>query len=238
MSRLICENLAVRYENKIAVEGVSFELKDGEYLCIAGENGSGKSSLIKAVVGLIRPSAGRILMEGIQKSEIGYLPQQTMFSRDFPATVWETVRSGNLNQKKWGAFYTAADNERTEKNLNRLGISDLKKRSFHDLSGGQKQRVLLARALCATRKLLILDEPVTGLDPVVTEDFYQTVQRINREDGIMILMISHDLTSALRDADKILHLGTKELFFGTPEEYRKSKIGKSFLKEARQDERN
>ena len=197
---------------------------------MSGENGSGKSTLVRSLLGLKNVEKGQIIYgDGLKQTEIGYLPQQTDVQKDFPASVYEVVRSGRLNSRGFHPFYTAADRKAAVEKMDLLGIRDLAKQCFRDLSGGQKQRVLLARALCATKSLLLLDEPVTGLDPIVTGEFYQLIRRINRESGIAVVMVSHDIESAVKDASHILHLQETALFFGTTEEYKRSPVGRRFL---------
>ena len=207
MAQLTCQNLCAGYDGRPVLQGLSFELLAGDYLCIVGENGSGKSTLMKTILGLQTPISGRILTgDGLRKNEIGYLPQQTAAQKDFPASVWEVVLSGRQNHPHFPPFYTKADKEDALRNMELLDLLPLKKRCYRDLSGGQQQRVLLARALCATKKLLLLDEPVTGLDPVMTNEMYQLIRRINREQNVTIIMVSHDIRNILPDATHILQL--------------------------------
>lgn len=228
--QLSCENITIAYEKNIVVKNISFQIEQGDYMCILGENGAGKSTLLKGILGLVPLVDGTVLLEGdMKKIDIGYLPQQTQIQKDFPASVYEVVLSGCLNQKGKSFFYHAKEKERAEYNLKRLGIEELKKKSYRNLSGGQQQRVLLARALCATDKIIFLDEPISGLDPVVTTEFYQLIERINREDNISVVMISHDINTALKSADKILHIKKEEAFFGTKAEYLKSDFGREFI---------
>ena len=230
MALLTCENASFSYDGTTVLENVSFSLKAGDYLCIVGENGSGKSTLIKGLLSLKAPSGGKITLgDGLKKSEIGYLPQQTEIQRDFPASVWEVVLSGCLNALGTRLFYSAEDRARATKNIERMGIEELKDKSYQELSGGQQQRVLLARALCATKKLLLLDEPVTGLDPVAAGEMYNLIKLINLCDDISVIMVTHDIHEAVRYATHILHLGHKQLFFGTAAEYRKSALARRFL---------
>ena len=230
MALIRCEDVSIGYEGQTVVRDLNFSVSAGDYLCIVGENGSGKSTLVKSMLGLKSVEKGRIVCgDGLKKNEIGYLPQQTEVQKDFPASVYEVVLSGRLNSRGFRPFYTAGDKREAVAKMELLGIRDLAGHCFRDLSGGQKQRALLARALCATKTLLLLDEPVTGLDPIVTAEFYQLIRRINRESGIAVVMVSHDIESAVEDATHILHLQEKMLFFGTAEEYRKSRVGRKFL---------
>ena len=218
MAQLSCENLSLGYEGTEIVHGLNFTVSAGDYLCVVGENGSGKSTLVKTILGLTAPVSGHVVWgDSLTRSEIGYLPQQTAVQRDFPASVWEIVLSGCLPGKGFRPFYLSADKKTALRNLDRLGITELKGRCYRDLSGGQQQRVLLARALCATRKLLLLDEPVSGLDPVVTAELYRLIESLNRE-GITVIMISHDIPAAVKYASHILHIGST-IFFGTADEY-------------------
>ncbi len=227
---LSCQNTVIGYDNTVAVNNVTFDLYKGDYLCIVGENGSGKSTLLKGILGLLPLKSGKVsFFSGLRRTDIGYLPQQTSEQQDFPATVKEVVLSGCLNRKGLFPFYTKADRERVQNNLQRLGICDIAEKSYRELSGGQQQRVLLARALCSASSLLLLDEPVTGLDPVVTSDFYKLIKQLNEDLGIAVIMVSHDISCAVRNAGKILHLGEREtVFFGDTADYLKSEAGRRF----------
>ncbi len=220
MNIITCQDVTICYQGREAVSHVSFSLEAGDYLCLVGENGSGKSTLMKGILGLVKLQSGSVEFHGMKRTEIGYLPQQTVVQRDFPATVGEVVLSGCLNARGMRPFYSKKEKQRAQDAIQQLGIESLQKRSYRELSGGQQQRVLLARALCATKKLLLLDEPVNGLDPVVTAELYALIRRINQEEGITILMVSHDLQGAVQQAGKILHLRKQALFFGPTEEYR------------------
>ncbi|MBR2901935.1 MAG: ABC transporter ATP-binding protein [Clostridia bacterium] len=235
---LKCDKLSLSYEGKIVLENLSFELNEGDYLCIVGENGSGKSSLIKALLGLKRTASGKIITgRKLRHNEIGYLPQQTSMQRDFPASVKEVVMSGFLNRKKFFMNYTSAEKRRAQEILEILSITDLADRCYRDLSGGQQQRVLLARALCATSKMLLLDEPVAGLDPMASEEMYRLIRKVNREEGITIVMVTHDIHCAIDHASHIMHLNAGQLiFYGTAEDYRNSDIGRAFLEEGTDEE--
>lgn len=230
MKLISCKDVSFSYENTSVIKNLSFSVNDGDYLCIVGENGSGKSTLIKGLLGLKSPSSGLIIKTDILKAnEIGYLPQQTPAQKDFPASVFEVVLSGRLNSRGLKPFYSKADRKIAEDNIKRLGIDHLRKRCYRELSGGQQQRVLLARALCASKKLLLLDEPVTGLDPIVTEDMYRLIETLNKDEHITIIMVSHDITASVKYADRILHLNNDKTFFGTKEEYIKSPVGRYFF---------
>ena len=228
MAQLICENLSVGYEENAILQGLNFQVQAGDYLCIVGENGSGKSTLMKTILGLQAPIAGKIgTGDGLKRNEIGYLPQQTPVQRDFPASVWEIVLSGCQSRCGLRPFYNKEEKQLARENIQKMQIEALRGRCYRELSGGQQQRVLLARALCATRKMLLLDEPVSGLDPKVTEEMYALIQRLNRQDGITVIMVSHDMTAALRYASHILHIGNS-VFFGTKEDYLNSPQGRLF----------
>ena len=229
MSQLICENVTLGYEGKVVTENLNFTVNRGDYLCIVGENGSGKSTLIKALLQLKAPLNGTISTgDGLNDNEIGYLPQQTIVQKDFPASVKEIVLSGCLNRCGIRPFYNKEEKSLAIENMKKLGITNLANRCYRELSGGQQQRVLLARALCATRKMLLLDEPVAGLDPKVTLEMYDLIASLNHNDGITIIMVSHDICAAIKYATHVLHVGYKPLFFGTKEDYVKSDIGKTF----------
>ncbi len=218
MSLLCVRGLDLGYERNILVKGLTFTVEKGDYLCIVGENGSGKTTLMRTLLGLVKPLSGEVLMgEGLVPSGIGYLPQQTQIQRDFPASVREIVLSGCLGKMGNRPFYGVSEKETAGRNMERLGISSLAGKSYRELSGGQQQRVLLARALCATDTMLLLDEPVTGLDPDAAKEMYDSLAELNR-NGVTVVMISHDLDAAMRYATHILHIGN-EVFFGTRDAY-------------------
>lgn len=232
MAQLRCESLSVGYEDGIVVSDVSFELNKGDYVCIVGENGAGKSSLLKGILGLAKVESGKIEYgDGIGRADVGYLPQQKDYQKSFPATVKEVVMSGFLNRMGLRPYYNKAEKEKAMNILADFGMADYVKASFGSLSGGQKQRVLLARALCATEKLLLLDEPTTGLDPVATEELYELLKRLNREKRTTILMVSHDLNKAVSDAGLILHVnkGSGCGYFGPSDKYLDSGAARHFL---------
>jgi len=227
MAQLKCENLCLGYDSREILHNLNFEINSGDYLCIVGENGSGKSTLMKTLLGLMKPLSGKIETgDGLLQNEIGYLPQQTVVQRDFPATVREIVISGCQGRCGFRPFYTKEEKETALANIEKMGITHLMKRCYRELSGGQQQRVLLARALCATKKMLLLDEPVSGLDPKVTAEMYSLIKKLN-DEGITVIMISHDLESALSFATHILHIG-HNVFFGTKEDYLNSDIYGAF----------
>lgn len=230
MALITCKDVCLGYDGEAVLRDVNFEVCRGDLLCIVGENGSGKSTLIKGLLGLKAPLSGSITLgDGLKHTEIGYLPQQTELQRDFPASVMEVVLSGRLNGMHGRPFYSRADRAAAMENLERMGVDDLKNHSYQALSGGQQQRVLLARALCATKKLLLLDEPVTGLDPVATGELYNLIKLINLCNNITVIMVTHDIEAALRYSTKVLHLGKTQLFFGTTEAYKKSDPARRFL---------
>ena len=219
-------NLCKSYSRKEVLKNLNITVDKGDHLYIVGENGSGKSTLIKLLLGLIEPDRGEIVFD-LRKSQIGYLPQQTDIQSDFPASVREVVLSGTLGGKRL-PFYSARDKALARDMMEKLRILDIEKCSFRELSGGQQQRVLLARALCATGGILLLDEPITGLDPVMTAEFYGITERLHRE-GITIITVSHDVSCAVHYGNKILHLGHGEYFFGSSAEYAHSPLGKRML---------
>ncbi len=228
MALITASDVSLGYDNHVIVKGLDFSVNAGDYLCIVGENGSGKSTLMKALLGLRTPISGQIHFgDGLKANEIGYLPQQTVIQKDFPASVGEIVLSGCQGRCGLRPFYNREEKKLAYENMERMGITDLKNRPYRELSGGQQQRVLLARALCATQKLLLLDEPVAGLDPNVTAGMYALIDKLGRE-GITIIMISHDISAAISYASHILHIGDR-LFFGSKEEYLRSDAGKVFL---------
>lgn len=225
MFQLICDQVSVGYDGKAVLQNLNFTVNAGDYLCIVGENGSGKSTLMKTILGLQPPIAGKIETgDGLKQNEIGYLPQQTAAQKDFPASVQEIVLSGCQARCGLRPFYNQQEKQLARENIQKMQIESLTKRCYRELSGGQQQRVLLARALCATRKMLLLDEPVSGLDPKVTAKMYQLIAELNRREGISIVMISHDIAAAVQYASHILHIGDT-VFFGTKEDYLKSPQG-------------
>lgn len=229
MALLTCENLALGYENTPVAEGLSFHVNAGDYLCIVGENGSGKTTLMKTILGLQSPLSGQIVTgDGLRRTEIGYLPQQTAVQRDFPASVCEIVLSGCLSRSGTRPFYTKEEKHLATENMEKMGLTGLSRRCYRELSGGQQQRVLLARALCATRKMLLLDEPAAGLDPMVTAELYTLIEQLNHRDGITVIMISHDVAAAVKYASHILHIGHRPLFFGSKADYLQSGVGRIF----------
>lgn len=228
MSILAAKYLSLGYEGKVILGDINFNIEKGDYLCIVGENGAGKSTLMKTVLGLIDPIRGEIEFgDGLKKNEIGYLPQQTLIQRDFPASVEEIVISGCQGRAGMKPFYSKEEKMLARDNMERMGITHLSKRCYRELSGGQQQRVLLARALCATRKVLLLDEPAAGLDPMVMAELYTLIKKLN-DDGITIIMISHDIDVAVKYASHVLHIDKKP-FFGTREEYLSSDAGRKFI---------
>ena len=227
-----CEHVDLGYENQDAVINVNMEVCPGDYLCIVGENGSGKSTLIKGLLGLLKPSGGKLTVaEELKTTGIGYLPQQTAAQKDFPASVREVVLSGCLSRRGRRPFYSKTEKDIASANMEKLGITQLANQCYRELSGGQQQRVLIARALCATRELLILDEPITGLDPMAIQDFYSMIRKLNREDKVAIIMVSHDLRNAVEEANKILHLQKQVLFYGPAHDYMNSKASGHFFHE-------
>ena len=222
---LSCNNMTIGYEDQTVLSNLTFEVKEGDYISVLGENGSGKSTLIKTILGLTPPLLGKFeFKEGFSHKNIGYLPQQSSAQRDFPASVLEIVLSGFLGKKGWRPFYTKEEKEMAVTYLKEMNIEDLKNKTYRNLSGGQQQRVLLARALCAAEELLILDEPVTGLDPTAQAELYQMIDHLNKHHRLTVLMISHDIPGAVRYSNKIIHLEENHYFFGSTREYKNSDL--------------
>ncbi len=231
MLQIECRDVALGYDGKIFAEGLNFGVESGDYLCIVGENGAGKSTLIKTVLGLRTPVRGEItLKNGTKMTDIGYLPQQTAVQRDFPASVREIVTSGCLNRCGMRPFYRRAEKKAAAENMKRLGIDMLSGRCYRELSGGQQQRTLLARALCAAQKILLLDEPAAALDPIATQEMYELIYDLNKTEGLTVVMVSHDIKAAVRYAKHILHVGGERSFFGTAADYAVSDMGKGFFR--------
>ena len=229
---IVCQDVSLGYEGQSVLTHLNLTIRAGDYLCIVGDNGSGKSTLLRGLLGLLTPQSGQILRSPeLQQGAIGYLPQQTKAQRDFPATVYEVVLSGCLNRKGVRFFYSAAQKSAAVMNMGKLGILELKDKCYRDLSGGQQQRTLLARALCAAGRLLILDEPVTGLDPAAAQDLYKLLSYLNRKEGMAVVMVTHDLKAALKSARRVLHIGQNSVFLGTAEEYLVSPQGRRFREE-------
>ena len=230
MAYITVRDLSLGYDAHAIAEGLRFTVNAGDYLCIVGENGSGKSTLIQGLLHLKTPMDGAVLYgDGLAPHEIGYLPQQTEYRRDFPASVYEVVLSGCLNRLGTRPFYSRTHKAEARHSMELLDVLPLRHRSFHALSGGQRQRVLLARALCATQKVLLLDEPAAGLDPLVTAELYKVIHHLNRDHGVAVIMVSHDPVAVREHATHVLHLGGRPLFFGTREMYLQSEIGRQFL---------
>lgn len=230
MALISCKDVEFQYDGKTILSNVSLELNKGDYLCIVGENGSGKTTLINGILNIIKPKKGEISFgNGLTSKEIGYLPQQTDVQKNFPASVYEVVLSGCVNRLRLLPFYTKKEKEIANRNMELLEISNIRNKCYHKLSGGQQQRVLLARALCAAKSVLLLDEPVAGLDTVVTNLFYKLINHLNKEHDITIVMVSHDIKSAVENASHILHLDKKPLFFGSTSDYLKTDIAKKLI---------
>jgi zinc transport system ATP-binding protein len=226
-----CRDAAFGYEGKAAVKNLNFSLEEGDYLCVAGENGSGKSTLLKGLLGLLPPLEGTIVRgEGLGPHDTGYLPQQGAARKDFPASVYEVVLSGRMAKRGKRPFYSRADKKNAEENLERLGIADLRRQCYRELSGGQQRRVLLGRSLCAAEKLLVLDEPAAGLDPKARQELYDLLSELNKERGMTIIMVSHDMDDMLNRAATALFLRTNQVFFGSSGDFRGSAAGAEFLK--------
>ena len=226
---LACRDVSLGYEGQSVLSHLDLSIREGDYLCIVGDNGSGKSTLLRGLLGLLPPQSGEIWRSAeLKRGNLGYLPQQTRAQRDFPATVYEVVLSGCLNKKGMHFFYSSAQKSEALMNMGKLGVLELKDQCYRDLSGGQQQRVLLARALCAAHKLLILDEPITGLDPAAAQDLYKILAYLNKKEGMAIVMVTHDLKAALRSASRVLHIGRRGVFLGSAEEYLASPLGKRF----------
>jgi len=227
MQQIKCKNLSIGYDGKPSVENLNFTISDGDYLCIVGPNGAGKTTLIKTILGLTPALKGEIkFLNDFNKKDIGYLPQQTVIQKDFPATVKEVVLSGFQNRVGLRPFYNKEEKQQAKQTMEKLGIANLERKCYRELSGGQQQRVLLARALCATKKMILLDEPISGLDVEASAEMYKLIKQINKE-GITIIMITHDVNFAMTKASHILFLG-KEVFFGSRKEFNKSNLGERY----------
>ena len=231
MDVIVCKNLTVRNERTLALDDVSFAVRKGEFLTIVGENGAGKSTLVKTILGMTAPDAGSVEIDAGTVGRIGYMPQQSSAQRDFPASVREVVLSGCVGGTGLLPFYSRAQKAATRANMDLLGVTPFAKKNYRALSGGQQQRVLLCRALCAAGEVLLLDEPTTGLDPLVTKELYTTIKHLSAEHGMTVIMVSHDVDAALRYSDRILHLATSLKFIGTPQDYLTTPFGAAFSEE-------
>lgn len=230
MAYITCEGLTLAYEGRVIVKDLNFSVNAGDYICVVGENGSGKTTLVRTLVGLKKPAGGRIVFgDGLDRRDVGYVPQNIHTGKGFPATVYEVVSSGLLGRMGLRPFFTKEEKKKIAGAMERLGIADIRDRCFRELSGGQRQRVQLARALCGAEKLLVLDEPASGLDPIITKQLYEIITDLSKTEGISVIMVSHDIKSAVHNASLILHLEKDSSFFGTPEEYEKNIRGQHFL---------
>lgn len=229
MAQIICQNLSIGYEGRAICQNINCSVGKGEYLCIVGENGCGKSTFMRTLLQLQQPVSGKILLgDGLEEHEIGYLPQQTVIQKDFPASVREIVLSGCQNHCGLRPFYNRKEKQHAEEMMKKLKIAHLSGQCYRELSGGQQQRVLLARALCAAKKILLLDEPVSGLDPKATEEMYHLLEQLNHDEKMTVIMISHDIKAAVTYASHILYLGNP-MFYGTKEKYLEQEMDKELL---------
>lgn len=219
MSFIEVSHLSLGYDHQIVISNLSFSIEQGDFVCIVGPNGAGKSTLIKGILGLLKPMSGEVLYHGLKQNFIGYMPQESKIDKHFPASVEEIVLSGTLNQSRTFSFYSKEDRKRVDGVLNLLGIASLKNAHFPDLSGGQRQKVLLARSLCASTKLLILDEPSNNLDSTSKQELYQILKSLNQNKGMTILMITHDLDHHNLIGNKILSLEKNNYFYGSVEDF-------------------
>jgi len=219
MGMIELNNVTLGYDDHIVLKDINMEINDKDFICVVGPNGSGKSTLVKGILGLIKPLKGKIKYNSLKRNFVGYMPQETKVDNNFPASVFEIVLSGALNQIGFKIFYTKKEKELAEKNLKLLNIYDLKNKNFCDLSGGQRQKVLLARAITSTKKLIILDEPSNNLDSVSKKDLYNTIVSLNKDHNIAVIMITHDLDHDNLIGNKILSLREDEMYFGPTEEF-------------------
>lgn len=221
MSQIQCKNMSIGYTNKVVLRNINFEINQGEYVFILGDNGVGKTTLLKTLLGLIPPLKGDIIYDSsIKKTSIGYIPQKSKIQQEFPASVYEIVLSGCINKLKWKPFYTKKEKEKVADAMKLLNISHLAKRPYRELSGGQQQRVLLARAFCATDKILILDEPFVGLDNYSTKQLQKSLTKINKELGVTIVIVSHYIEDSLKHSNKLIVLSEDKTYCCLPSEYR------------------
>jgi len=229
MKIIECKKLSIGYNNKVVCKNINFSVNKGEYVCLVGENGSGKSTLLKTILGVNKSLSGKVIFEKeFSTKNIGYLPQQSDMQKDFPATVTEVVMSGFLGRMGIRPFYNKVEKEKAEKIMQELEIKPLSKKSYKELSGCQQQRVLLARALCATDDLLVMDEPVNGLDARAIKKFYALIKKLNVENGLTIIMVSHNIDKVIDYATNIVFLKNEMAFAGSKEEFLQSEYAKYF----------
>ena len=221
MAQIICKDLSLGYDGRTICEEINFEINAGDYICIVGDNGSGKSTLVKTLLSLKSASGGEMIFgEGLTRKDVGYLPQQSEAQRDFPASVREVVISGCVGSLGKKAFFGRAEKLEADQNMKMMGIYELADKSYRALSGGQQQRVLLARALCSAKKVILLDEPVSGLDPSASASLYSLIHHLNKHMGVTVIMVTHDLDNALRDANGVLRMSAHPEFFKNVDEYK------------------
>lgn len=230
MSKIICKNLTLGYNGQAVCKGIDITVSGGDYLCVVGDNGSGKSTLTRALLGLVTPMEGELIFEGVDRRDIGYLPQRTEGAADFPATVEEVVRSGCVGHRKFGLFMNKEQKKRVERNMHCMKIAELSRRPFSALSGGQQQRALLARALCSAESVLVLDEPTASLDPKAAEDTYRAIEHLNRDHGITIIMVTHDMDAVKKYATRVLDMS------GEPSSY--ESVGEFFCCDREGEQKN
>lgn len=219
MSLIEVVHLTLGYDHQEVISDLSLTIEEGDFVCIVGPNGAGKSTFVKGLLGILKPMRGKVLFHDLKQNFIGYMPQESKVDKHFPASVMEIVLSGTLNQVGWNSFYHKKEKQKAEETLKLLGISSLKNQHFSDLSGGQRQKVLLARGLCASSKLLILDEPSNNLDQSSKMELYQILKSLNQNKGMTILMITHDLDHHNLIGNKILSLEKGHYFYGSVEEF-------------------
>lgn len=219
MSLIELKNLTLGYNGVPVIKELSLNIEEKDFLCVVGPNGSGKSTLIKGILGLIKPMKGKVIYKGLKQNFIGYMPQETKIDQNFPASVYEIVLSGTLNRLGIKSFYTEKERQIALANLKILNIEGLKDQNFSNLSGGQRQKVLLARSLCASSKLLILDEPSNNLDAKSKKELYQIIEKLNKEKGMTIIMITHDLDHGNLIGSSILSLREDDIFYGKTDEF-------------------
>ena len=219
MPLITIENLSCFYEGKRVFENLNFTVEEGDYLCILGENGSGKTTLMKTILGFDIKHTGSIRFDDFSNKEIGWLPQKTQYQNDFPASALEVVMSGFAGSGFLGFRYSKSQKITAKKNMQLLDLTDIAEKSFSELSGGQQQKVLLCRALCAAKKVILLDEPVTSLDEATAKEMYDIIKKLN-DNGTAVIMISHDIMHAVKHSKHILRL-SDDIFFGTKNEYQK-----------------
>jgi ABC-type Mn2+/Zn2+ transport system ATPase subunit len=216
------EGVCVDRQGRRVLEDISFSLRAGHFLGVVGPNGAGKTTLLRAMLGLVPIAAGHIEVfgrpPGGASPEVGYVPQRHAVAPSFPATVRDVVMMGRLPRLGWLGRPSAADRDSVARSLARVGMQDRADRPIGRLSGGEQRRAMLAQALCASQKLLVLDEPTIGLDLPAEQSFYALLRSLKEELGLTVIAVSHDLVALAAEADELVCINRTMHVHGNPEE--------------------